>query len=163
LIREEPATAFARSPIDGDICCDGECAMCDYSLRLVASRPARSGDRLVLTKFNNTITRGFSAVGEPNCAVCLSPGTQLAFENDVAYERRYPFFGAARNRMRVTTFVKTAQHIDATHHDALEFPNGKIVLVTRLCEEQVATVLQLPVGAAPEASRPVEQGVSAAV
>jgi len=30
------------------------------------------------------------------------------------------------------------------HHDALEFPNGEIVLVTRLCEGQYATVLQLP-------------------
>jgi hypothetical protein len=30
------------------------------------------------------------------------------------------------------------------HHDALEFPNGEIVLVTRLYEGQQATVLQLP-------------------
>ena len=30
------------------------------------------------------------------------------------------------------------------HHDALEFPDGEIVLVTRLCEGQHATVLQLP-------------------
>src|SRR5262249_47975615 len=30
------------------------------------------------------------------------------------------------------------------HHDALEFPNGEIVLVTRLYEGQHATVLQLP-------------------
>ena len=30
------------------------------------------------------------------------------------------------------------------HHDALEFPDGKIVLLTHLCEGQHATVLQLP-------------------
>jgi hypothetical protein len=30
------------------------------------------------------------------------------------------------------------------HHDALEFPNGEFVLLTRLCEGQHATVLQLP-------------------
>ena len=30
------------------------------------------------------------------------------------------------------------------HRDALEFPSGKIVLLTRLCEGQHATVLQLP-------------------
>ena len=30
------------------------------------------------------------------------------------------------------------------HHDALEFPDGRIVLLTRLSEGQVATVLQLP-------------------
>jgi hypothetical protein len=36
-----------------------------------------------------------------------------------------------------------------THHDALEFPDGRLVLVTRLCEEQVATVLQLPAAEQP--------------
>jgi hypothetical protein len=30
------------------------------------------------------------------------------------------------------------------HHDALEFPDGNIVLLTHLCEGQRATVLQLP-------------------
>jgi hypothetical protein len=30
------------------------------------------------------------------------------------------------------------------HHDALEFPDGRVVLVTRLVEGQHATVLQLP-------------------
>jgi hypothetical protein len=30
------------------------------------------------------------------------------------------------------------------HHDAVEFPDGKIVLLTRLIEGQQATVLQLP-------------------
>jgi hypothetical protein len=30
------------------------------------------------------------------------------------------------------------------HHDALEFPDGQIVLLTRLSEGQEATVLQLP-------------------
>ena len=33
----------------------------------------------------------------------------------------------------------------ATHHDALEFPDGQIVLLTLLREGQKATVLQLPV------------------
>jgi hypothetical protein len=32
--------------------------MCDYSLHLVASRPAKVGDKLVSTKFNNSITHG---------------------------------------------------------------------------------------------------------
>ena len=54
--------------------------MCDYSLHNVASRPARVGDKLVSTSFLNSSTRGFAAVGEPNVAVCLLPGTELAFE-----------------------------------------------------------------------------------
>jgi hypothetical protein len=39
-----------------------------------------------------------------------------------------------------------------THHDALEFPDGQVVLVTRLCEGQRATVLQLPIAAHPAAA-----------
>ena len=41
------------------------------------------------------------------------------------------------------------------HHDALEFPDGQIVLLTRLCEGQHATVLQLP--ASPRATNEAEQ------
>ncbi len=35
-------------------------------------------------------------------------------------------------------------HEPRVHHDALEFPDGRVVLVTRLVEGQRATVLQLP-------------------
>ena len=62
-------------------------SMCDYSLHLVASRAAKVGDELVTTKFNNSITRGFAAIGEPNVAVCLLPGTEVAFEKEVEFER----------------------------------------------------------------------------
>src|SRR5436309_9869025 len=61
---------------------EGEPSMCDYSLHHVASRPAKIEDRLVTSQFHS-ITRGFSAVGEPNVAVCLLPGTELAFDRNV--------------------------------------------------------------------------------
>ena len=64
--------------------------MCDYSLHHVASRPAKIEDKLVVTKFGNSITRGFAAVGEPHAAVCLLPGTEVAFEENVECE---PSFG----------------------------------------------------------------------
>jgi hypothetical protein len=60
--------------------------MCDYSLQHVASRPAKIEDKLLVTKFNNSITRGFAPVGEPHVAVCLLPGTEIAFEENVEYE-----------------------------------------------------------------------------
>jgi len=60
--------------------------MCDYCLHSVASRPAQVGDRLVTTKFRNTLTRGFSAVGDPGVAVCLLPGTEVAFDAGVQRE-----------------------------------------------------------------------------
>jgi hypothetical protein len=42
-------------------------------------------------------------------------------------------------------FRQINKHKRAAHHDALEFPDGKIVLLTSLREGQQATVLQLPV------------------
>jgi hypothetical protein len=114
--------------------------MCDYSLQFVESRPAKVGDRLVSTKFNNSITRGFSAVGEPKVAVCLLPGTEMAFEKDVEYD----LFPDRKVGERMARFRQVNMDRPDTHHDALEFPNGEIVLVTRLYEGQHATVLQLP-------------------
>ena len=66
--------------------------MCDYSLHNVASRPAKVGDELVTTKFKNSLTRGFAAIGKPNVAVCLLPGTEVTFEKDVKYERFLALF-----------------------------------------------------------------------
>ena len=63
--------------------------MCDYSLHHVANRPAKIGDKLVATKFNNSITRGFAAVGQPNVAVCLLPGTEIAFDGNVECESSF--------------------------------------------------------------------------
>jgi hypothetical protein len=111
--------------------------MCDYSLDFVASRPAKVGERLVSTRFRNSITRGFAAIGEPHIAVCLLPGTELAFENEVEYDNR-------KVGQKVAQFRKINSEQPHLHHDALEFPDGQIVLLTRLCEGQHATVLQLP-------------------
>ena len=61
--------------------------MCDYSLHAMASRPAKVGETLISTTFPRTPTRGFAAEGEPGMAVCLLPGTELAFERDVKYDQ----------------------------------------------------------------------------
>src|SRR5262244_4227074 len=116
--------------------------MCDYSLHDVASRPAKVGDKLVSTQFPNAITRGFSDPSQPRVAVCLLPGTELAFEKEVECEGRFLF--ARKSTHKVARFRQLNLNRPAAHHDALEFPDGKIVLVTDLCEGQHATVLQLP-------------------
>jgi hypothetical protein len=123
--------------------------MCDYSLHLVTSRPAKVGDKLVSTNFANSMTRGFAAVGEPTVAVCLLPGTEVAFERDVI-EYRHSLLPNRKLGENVARFRQINMDNPNTHHDALEFPNGQIVLVHRLCEGQHATVLQLP--AAPRVS-----------
>ena len=116
--------------------------MCDYSLELVASRPAKVGDKLVSTSFPYTITRGFASVDEPNVAVCLLPGTELAFEKEVRCETGMVF--SWRLGHTVARFRQVKKGQSNVHHDALEFPDGKIVLLTHLCKGQRATVLQLP-------------------
>jgi hypothetical protein len=121
--------------------------MCDYSLHNVASRPAKVGDKLVTTKFD-FLTRGFAAIGEPNVAVCLLPGTEVAFEKEVerdhAFDRLLLRMRFGKLGDKVARFRQVNMDRPNVHHDALEFPDGQIVLVTRLCEGQHATVLQLP-------------------
>jgi len=123
--------------------------MCDYSLHLVASRPANVGDALVTTKFQNSMTRGFSAIGEPNVAVCLLPGTEVAFEKEVQYERFFSLLPNMKLGKKVARFRRINVGKPNVHHDALEFPDGETVLLTRLCEGQHATVLQLPASPRP--------------
>jgi hypothetical protein len=123
--------------------------MCDYSLDLVASRPAKVGDKLVTTKFQNSMTRGFAAIGEPNVAVCLLPGTEVAFEKEVKYERFFAFLPNMKLAKTVARFRQINVGKPKVHHDALEFPDGETVLLTRLCEGQHATVLQLPASPRP--------------
>ena len=118
--------------------------MCDYSLHDVASRPAKVGDKLVSSQFPNAITRGFADPAEPRVAVCLMPGTELAFEKDVECDASFRFLPTRKSTQRVARFRQVNLNRPAAHHDALEFPDGKIVLVTDLCEGQSATVLQLP-------------------
>ena len=124
--------------------------MCDYSLLHVQSRAAEVGDKLISTGFSNTISRGFAAAGDLNTAICLLPGTEIAFDREVEHENH---LGSAIVRQPAT--VARFRQIDTqnpyVHHDALEFPNGTIVLLTRLLQGQRATVLQLP--AAPHTTK----------
>ena len=96
--------------------------MCDYSLHHVATRPAQMEDKLVTTRFNNSITRGFAAVGEPNVAVCLLPGTELAFDENVECDS--PFGGILTRKIgqRLARFRQINADPSVSHRDALEFP-----------------------------------------
>jgi hypothetical protein len=118
--------------------------MCDYSLQNVASRPAKVGDKLVTTHFPNTITRGFSDPSQPGVAVCLLPGTELAFDKEVRCLPSFRTWKTLVSSHKVARFRQVNLDQRSAHHDALEFPDGKIVLVTKLWERQQATVLQLP-------------------
>jgi hypothetical protein len=117
--------------------------MCDYSLQAVATRPARVGETLVTTTFRGTSTRGFASEREPTVAVCMLPGTELAFAENVKFDNRWIWTREINSR--VGKFGAIDPHIPHRHHDAIEFPDGSTVLVTQLSEGQRVTVLQLPV------------------
>ncbi len=118
--------------------------MCDYSLQNVKSRPAAVGDSLVTHNFG-TGTRGFAAQESPDTAVCLLPGTEIAFPNGVRITHR-SFFGWPRRTVSYSAaiFRQINKRSPGTHHDAVEFPDGHTVLLTNLPEGQLAAVLQLP-------------------
>jgi len=132
--------------------------MCDYSLEHVESRSAKVGDKLVVTHFTNTITRGFSEVGNPNVAVCLLPGTELVFDESVKCDAALGFFPMKDLGETTARFRQINADRLHDHHDALEFPSGRTVLLTRLLMDQRATVLQLPVVVSgdPETETPIE-------
>jgi hypothetical protein len=117
--------------------------MCDYSLHAVASRPAEVGETLVTTTFRGTSTRGFASESDRGVAVCLLPGTELAFEEEVRYDNRWIWTRSINSR--VGKFGKIDPLVPERHHDAIEFPDGSYVLVTQLVEGQRVSVLQLPV------------------
>ena len=119
--------------------------MCDYSLENVKTRPAEVGDTLTTRQFRSG-TRGFAASEDKKVAVCLLPGTELAFTDEVRRLRLWPW---SKNiiKHKAAIFRQINQHNPTHHHDAIEFPDGQIVLLTFLVEGQHATVLQLPVKA----------------
>ncbi len=123
--------------------------MCDYSLHHVASSPAQVGDKLVTTAFAMSGTRGFAAQGRPDVVVCVPPGAEIAFEKDVEVDRALGLLPTRKLGATVARFRQINLDRPHAHHDALEFPDGTVVLLTNLAVGQKATVLQLPAQGAP--------------
>ena len=120
--------------------------MCDYSLEHVRSRPAKVGDRLTTRDFGR-VTLGFAASEDKNVAVCVLPGTELSFASEVKCVRSAFVFSEVLERVishKTAIFRRVNQEYECANHDALEFPDGEIVLLTLLQEDQQATVFQLP-------------------
>jgi hypothetical protein len=118
--------------------------MCDYSLHHVKSRPAKVGDKLTTRNFG-TGTRGFAAPEDATTAVCVLPGTELAFAQEPAFTASGTLgWGAKAVNHKTAIFRQINKNQPRVHHDALEFPDGQMVLLTELLEGQEASVLQLP-------------------
>jgi hypothetical protein len=94
-------------------------------------------------------------VDDPATAVCLLPGTELAFDAEVQCEtgRLIPWRWLGQ---KVARFRHINEDRPNAHHDALEFADGRIMLLTQLRKGQHATVLQLPVTTEVKANEELE-------
>ena len=138
----------------------GVLAMCDFSLQSVRSRPAKVGDKLVTRDFG-TGTRGFAAADDLGLAVCVMPGTELAFAGEVACLPTGMLGWKTKTiNHRTAIFRQVNKEKSAAHHDAIEFPDGRTMMLTHLCEGQAATVLQLPAQPATAAEADAQKRVT---
>lgn len=108
----------------------------------MATRPAEAGETLITTTFPGTSTQGFASESDPATAVCVLPGTELAFDQDVKYDNGWVWTKTINTR--VGKFGAINRSDPHRHHDSIEFPNGASVLLTHLKVGQRAKVLQLP-------------------
>ena len=98
-----------------------------------------------LPSIDAELTVWAEAPEDSTTAVCILPGTELAFSEDVKCAS-FRLFGykAEIINFRTAIFRQINKDVPRVHHDALEFPDGTFVLLTDLLEGQEATVLQLP-------------------
>jgi hypothetical protein len=134
--------------------------MCDYSLHNVKSRPAKVGDKLTTRNFGLG-TRGFAAPEDATTAVCVMPGTEIAFSQEpVRGASGLLGWGAKPIGHKTAIFRQINKDQPHVHHDALEFPDGRVVLLTELLEGQQAIVLQLPAQSVTTAERTARERVA---
>ena len=116
------------------ICATTVCTVCEHA----QPKWAKNSSRITSApahedSLRRRIVQGLSA---------YFPGTELAFETPVKYQTILMLRANAGHTVAIFRQInKGALHIN---HDALEFPDGEIVLLTRLYEGQRATVLTLP-------------------
>ncbi len=136
--------------------------MCDYSLQSVKTRKAAVDDRLQVIDFG-TGTKGFTDPGSDpveRVAVCVLPGTEIAFDAPVtifvALNEQFVYNKAPKQTEHtLARFRQINREASHMHHDALEFPDGTIVLLTDIHPFQTAKVLQLP--ATPKCAEEAEE------
>lgn len=122
--------------------------MCDYSLHAQKTRKAAVGDKLVVSKFMNTATKGIREHGgDIETATCMLPGTEVAFTELPVEHKTNGFLAAIGFRKTIESKVARFTQVNigshCMHHDALQFASGETVLINDLEEGTQMSVLQL--------------------
>ena len=117
--------------------------MCDYSLEMYASRPAREGEIYVTTRFPSG-SIGLAAPGDCTTAVCVTYGTRLRLENLPSdLQDNFKISG-----VEDITFTRLE---DGLHHDGVKFANGHEAPLHRLGTGVLVSVI--------EAEKPVRKEI----
>lgn len=110
--------------------------MCDYSLEMYQSRPARAGERYETQRFPSG-SIGFVSPGAPDVAVCMACDTQLELTNvPTALQQALGVPAATR-----ATFVRLE---NGPHHDGVRFANGVEITMQRLGPGVSASLVDSP-------------------
>jgi len=107
---------------------------------LNAVPPAKIGDKLVTTRSSPC---GFAPGGKPDGAVSLLSGTELEFDKDIKYYHRFSLLRFSRG-YKTAKFRRFDTGASPDKRDAIEFPDGRLVMVAELVGGQTATVVQVP-------------------
>jgi hypothetical protein len=121
--------------------------MCDYSLELYDSRPARAGEIYVTTRFPTGST-GLAAPSERDTAVCISCGTRLTLEN--ISEEKQAALGVGPTES--VTFVALKEGL---YRDGVEFSNGLRVALNRLGTGVMVSLADAPIASEPARRQPI--------
>jgi hypothetical protein len=98
--------------------------MCDYSLEMYGSRPAREGELYVSTRFPSG-SIGFAAPGDPRIPVCVQCDTKVVLTDVPASMQRTYGIGA-----EVETVF--AQRETGLYRDGLRLKDGRFMSLQEL-------------------------------
>jgi hypothetical protein len=108
--------------------------MCDYSLEMYGSRPAREGETYVATRFPSGSV-GFASPGDPRTAVCVACDTVLLLSEIPKTLQETCGIGAREQ----VTFVRLEEGL---HRDGVRFDNGKSISLQQLKPGVAATIVK---------------------
>ena len=109
--------------------------MCDFSLEVYGSRPAREGEKYVTSRFPSGAV-GLAAFGETSVPVCVQCDTQLMLEA-IPMDLQISLGVSAREAV---TFVRLER---GPFHDGVKFKNGKEISLQQLRPGVIAVVTKL--------------------
>lgn len=122
-----------------------------FDLVAKAYRPIAVDEQAEVLSLMGDVNAGLYLACRPrNCGLPAS-GTEVVFEETV-YAGGLLF---RKNIYRLARFRQINTDNTTQHHDALEFANGRTVLVTDLVAGQTAKILQLPVSRSEKSDVPV--------